>query len=166
MLCSKFPDDDVFSVFSDADRYELQAASMASPMKSPHRYSPSVYSHQVTITWPPIWWPGRGGSRLKLLLVLLLPQPSSLCSLLLQLHHPRLLEKDIKVSIWCLDNCSFKLCFKCHRIIYECWLSKSLITTKFTDCSWTVYEHRVCLGREDVHTHTHSAMSADFLSCW
>ncbi|XP_074482918.1 histone-lysine N-methyltransferase SETD5 isoform X2 [Sebastes fasciatus] len=31
---------------SDADRYELQAASMASPMKSPHRYSPSVYSHQ------------------------------------------------------------------------------------------------------------------------
>ncbi|XP_045931116.1 histone-lysine N-methyltransferase SETD5 isoform X3 [Micropterus dolomieu] len=31
---------------SDADRYEVQAASMASPMKSPHRYSPSVYSHQ------------------------------------------------------------------------------------------------------------------------
>ncbi|XP_008301630.1 SET domain-containing protein 5 isoform X2 [Stegastes partitus] len=31
---------------SDADRYEMQAASMASPMKSPHRYSPSVYSHQ------------------------------------------------------------------------------------------------------------------------
>ncbi|XP_078139557.1 histone-lysine N-methyltransferase SETD5 isoform X1 [Centroberyx gerrardi] len=30
----------------DADRYEIQAASMASPMKSPHRYSPSVYSHQ------------------------------------------------------------------------------------------------------------------------
>ncbi|XP_035486114.2 histone-lysine N-methyltransferase SETD5 isoform X5 [Scophthalmus maximus] len=30
----------------DADRYEMQAASMASPMKSPHRYSPSVYSHQ------------------------------------------------------------------------------------------------------------------------
>ncbi|XP_070758521.1 histone-lysine N-methyltransferase SETD5 [Enoplosus armatus] len=31
---------------SDADRYEMQAAPMASPMKSPHRYSPSVYSHQ------------------------------------------------------------------------------------------------------------------------
>ncbi|XP_029989599.1 histone-lysine N-methyltransferase SETD5 isoform X2 [Sphaeramia orbicularis] len=31
---------------SDADRYEMQAASMASPMKSPHRYSPSVYTHQ------------------------------------------------------------------------------------------------------------------------
>uniref|UniRef100_A0A8C2WJV2 SET domain containing 5 n=1 Tax=Cyclopterus lumpus TaxID=8103 RepID=A0A8C2WJV2_CYCLU len=31
---------------TDADRYEMQAASMASPMKSPHRYSPSVYSHQ------------------------------------------------------------------------------------------------------------------------
>ncbi|XP_044031147.1 histone-lysine N-methyltransferase SETD5 isoform X2 [Siniperca chuatsi] len=31
---------------SDADRYEMQAACMASPMKSPHRYSPSVYSHQ------------------------------------------------------------------------------------------------------------------------
>ncbi|XP_075880853.1 histone-lysine N-methyltransferase SETD5-like isoform X3 [Nelusetta ayraudi] len=31
---------------SDADRYEMQVASMASPMKSPHRYSPSVYSHQ------------------------------------------------------------------------------------------------------------------------
>ncbi|XP_076606506.1 histone-lysine N-methyltransferase SETD5 isoform X5 [Chaetodon auriga] len=31
---------------SDTDRYEVQAASMASPMKSPHRYSPSVYSHQ------------------------------------------------------------------------------------------------------------------------
>uniref|UniRef100_UPI0009B32D68 LOW QUALITY PROTEIN: SET domain-containing protein 5 n=1 Tax=Monopterus albus TaxID=43700 RepID=UPI0009B32D68 len=31
---------------SDLDRYELQAASMASPMKSPHRYSPSVYSYQ------------------------------------------------------------------------------------------------------------------------
>ncbi|XP_044205074.1 histone-lysine N-methyltransferase SETD5 isoform X2 [Thunnus albacares] len=31
---------------SDADRYEMQAVSMASPMKSPHRYSPSVYSHQ------------------------------------------------------------------------------------------------------------------------
>nr|XP_046237983.1 histone-lysine N-methyltransferase SETD5 isoform X4 [Scatophagus argus] len=31
---------------SDADRYEMQAASVASPMKSPHRYSPSVYSHQ------------------------------------------------------------------------------------------------------------------------
>ncbi|XP_056261489.1 histone-lysine N-methyltransferase SETD5 isoform X4 [Seriola aureovittata] len=30
----------------DADRYEMQAATMASPMKSPHRYSPSVYSHQ------------------------------------------------------------------------------------------------------------------------
>nr|XP_019942035.1 PREDICTED: SET domain-containing protein 5 isoform X4 [Paralichthys olivaceus] len=30
----------------DGDRYEMQAASMASPMKSPHRYSPSVYSHQ------------------------------------------------------------------------------------------------------------------------
>ncbi|KAM8914813.1 histone-lysine N-methyltransferase SETD5 isoform 6-T10 [Spinachia spinachia] len=31
---------------SDADRYEVQAASTASPMKSPHGYSPSVYSHQ------------------------------------------------------------------------------------------------------------------------
>ncbi|XP_051270857.1 histone-lysine N-methyltransferase SETD5 isoform X2 [Dicentrarchus labrax] len=31
---------------SDADRYEMQAAAMASPMKSPQRYSPSVYSHQ------------------------------------------------------------------------------------------------------------------------
>lgn len=40
----------LFSVFSDADRYEMQAASMASPMKSPHRYSPSVYSHQVSCT--------------------------------------------------------------------------------------------------------------------
>ncbi|XP_058486889.1 histone-lysine N-methyltransferase SETD5 isoform X2 [Solea solea] len=30
----------------DTDRYEMQAASMASPMKSPHRYSPSLYSHQ------------------------------------------------------------------------------------------------------------------------
>ncbi|XP_040889447.1 histone-lysine N-methyltransferase SETD5 isoform X5 [Toxotes jaculatrix] len=30
----------------DADQYEMQAASMASPMKSPHGYSPSVYSHQ------------------------------------------------------------------------------------------------------------------------
>lgn len=34
-------------VFADADQYELQAASVSSPMKSPHRYSPSVYSHQV-----------------------------------------------------------------------------------------------------------------------
>ncbi len=40
----------LLSVFSDADRYEMQAASMASPMKSPHRYSPSVYSHQVACT--------------------------------------------------------------------------------------------------------------------
>ncbi|XP_040059252.2 histone-lysine N-methyltransferase SETD5 isoform X5 [Gasterosteus aculeatus] len=31
---------------SDADRYEVPAASTASPMKSPHGYSPSVYSHQ------------------------------------------------------------------------------------------------------------------------
>ncbi|XP_030276309.1 histone-lysine N-methyltransferase SETD5 isoform X2 [Sparus aurata] len=31
---------------SDADRYEMQTVSMTSPMKSPHRYSPSVYSHQ------------------------------------------------------------------------------------------------------------------------
>ncbi|XP_074523231.1 histone-lysine N-methyltransferase SETD5 isoform X2 [Halichoeres trimaculatus] len=31
---------------SDADRYDMATASMASPMKSPHRYSPSVYSHQ------------------------------------------------------------------------------------------------------------------------
>ena len=37
-------------MFSDADRYEMQAVSMASPMKSPHRYSPSVYSHQVRCT--------------------------------------------------------------------------------------------------------------------
>lgn len=34
-------------LFADADQYELQAASVSSPMKSPHRYSPSVYSHQV-----------------------------------------------------------------------------------------------------------------------
>lgn len=34
-------------MFADADQYELQAASVSSPMKSPHRYSPSVYSHQV-----------------------------------------------------------------------------------------------------------------------
>jgi len=41
----------MFSVFSDADRYEVQAAaSMTSPRKSPHRYSPSVYSHQVDAT--------------------------------------------------------------------------------------------------------------------
>ncbi|XP_019124727.2 SET domain-containing protein 5 isoform X4 [Larimichthys crocea] len=33
---------------SDADRYEMQAASMPSPINSPHRYSPSVYSHQST----------------------------------------------------------------------------------------------------------------------
>uniref|UniRef100_A0A3Q3H271 SET domain-containing protein n=1 Tax=Labrus bergylta TaxID=56723 RepID=A0A3Q3H271_9LABR len=37
---------------SDADRYDMPAASMASPMKSPHRYSPSVYqsseSHRQT----------------------------------------------------------------------------------------------------------------------
>ncbi|CAB1459028.1 unnamed protein product [Pleuronectes platessa] len=32
----------------DGDRYEMQAASMASPMKSPNRYSPSVYSQQST----------------------------------------------------------------------------------------------------------------------
>ncbi|CAJ1051954.1 LOW QUALITY PROTEIN: histone-lysine N-methyltransferase SETD5 [Xyrichtys novacula] len=31
---------------SEGDRYDMPAASMASPMKSPHRYSPSVYSHQ------------------------------------------------------------------------------------------------------------------------
>ncbi|KAF3689371.1 SET domain-containing protein 5 [Channa argus] len=31
---------------SDTDRYEMQAAPMASPMKSPHRYSPSVFSYQ------------------------------------------------------------------------------------------------------------------------
>ncbi|XP_026162016.1 histone-lysine N-methyltransferase SETD5 isoform X2 [Mastacembelus armatus] len=31
---------------SDVDRYEMQAPSIASPMKSPHRYSPSVYSYQ------------------------------------------------------------------------------------------------------------------------
>ncbi|XP_062312223.1 histone-lysine N-methyltransferase SETD5 isoform X3 [Osmerus eperlanus] len=30
----------------DADRYELQTMGRASPMKSPHRYSPSVYTHQ------------------------------------------------------------------------------------------------------------------------
>ncbi|XP_071349599.1 histone-lysine N-methyltransferase SETD5 isoform X2 [Trachinotus anak] len=30
----------------EADRYEMQAATMASPIKSPHRYSPSVYSQQ------------------------------------------------------------------------------------------------------------------------
>lgn len=39
----------LFSVFTDADRYEIQA-SVASPMKSPQRYSPSVYSHQVART--------------------------------------------------------------------------------------------------------------------
>ncbi|XP_070695993.1 histone-lysine N-methyltransferase SETD5 isoform X2 [Pempheris klunzingeri] len=38
--------DDSTEKESDADRYEIQAGSMASPMKSPHRYSPSVYSHQ------------------------------------------------------------------------------------------------------------------------
>lgn len=32
---------------SDTDRCEMQATSIASPMKSPHRYSPSVYLHQV-----------------------------------------------------------------------------------------------------------------------
>ncbi|XP_034023222.1 histone-lysine N-methyltransferase SETD5 isoform X2 [Thalassophryne amazonica] len=31
---------------SDADRYEVPSVSMASPLKSPHRYSPSVYAHQ------------------------------------------------------------------------------------------------------------------------
>ncbi|KAM3620976.1 uncharacterized protein V6R79_004423 [Siganus canaliculatus] len=31
---------------SDADRYEMSASAVASPMKSPHPYSPSVYSHQ------------------------------------------------------------------------------------------------------------------------
>ncbi|KAM9859823.1 histone-lysine N-methyltransferase SETD5 isoform 2-T2 [Aulostomus maculatus] len=31
---------------SDADRYDMDTVAMASPMKSPHRYSPSVYSHQ------------------------------------------------------------------------------------------------------------------------
>lgn len=35
-------------VFADADQYELQAAS--SPMKSPHRYSPSVFPQQVAHT--------------------------------------------------------------------------------------------------------------------
>lgn len=35
-------------VFADADQYELQAAS--SPMKSPHRYSPSVFPQQVLHT--------------------------------------------------------------------------------------------------------------------
>ncbi|XP_018523033.1 histone-lysine N-methyltransferase SETD5 isoform X3 [Lates calcarifer] len=30
----------------DADRYEMQATSVPSPIKSPHRYSPSVYSNQ------------------------------------------------------------------------------------------------------------------------
>ncbi|XP_062271779.1 histone-lysine N-methyltransferase SETD5 isoform X2 [Scomber scombrus] len=35
---------------SDAERYEMQAVSMASPMKSPHRYSPSVYPHQSSET--------------------------------------------------------------------------------------------------------------------
>lgn len=59
MLCINFLHDNmfllvvefiVFSVFADADRYEMQAVSIASPMKSPHRYSPSVYSHQVART--------------------------------------------------------------------------------------------------------------------
>ncbi|XP_070966485.1 histone-lysine N-methyltransferase SETD5 isoform X1 [Oncorhynchus clarkii lewisi] len=31
----------------DADRYEIQTVPLASPMKSPQRYSPSVYTHQV-----------------------------------------------------------------------------------------------------------------------
>ncbi|XP_029006975.1 histone-lysine N-methyltransferase SETD5 isoform X2 [Betta splendens] len=31
---------------SDAERYEMPAASVASPRKSPHTYSPSVYSYQ------------------------------------------------------------------------------------------------------------------------
>lgn len=35
-------------VFADADQYELQATS--SPMKSPHRYSPSVFPQQVPHT--------------------------------------------------------------------------------------------------------------------
>lgn len=34
-------------MFADADRYEMQTVSIASPMTSPHRYSPSVYSLQV-----------------------------------------------------------------------------------------------------------------------
>ncbi|XP_076012562.1 histone-lysine N-methyltransferase SETD5 isoform X2 [Genypterus blacodes] len=32
----------------DAERYDLQAAPAPSQMKSPHRYSPSVYSHQLS----------------------------------------------------------------------------------------------------------------------
>ncbi|XP_045079674.1 histone-lysine N-methyltransferase SETD5 isoform X4 [Coregonus clupeaformis] len=31
----------------DADRYEIQTVPLASPMKSPQRYIPSVYTHQV-----------------------------------------------------------------------------------------------------------------------
>lgn len=38
-----------YYVFSDTDRYEMQAVSVASPMKSPHGYSPSVYSYQVAL---------------------------------------------------------------------------------------------------------------------
>ncbi|XP_039979172.1 histone-lysine N-methyltransferase SETD5 isoform X2 [Xiphias gladius] len=41
----KRSDDNIEKDF-DVDRYEMQAASMVSPMKSPHRYSPSVYLHQ------------------------------------------------------------------------------------------------------------------------
>ena len=34
-------------LFAEADRYEMQTVSIASPMTSPQRYSPSVYSLQV-----------------------------------------------------------------------------------------------------------------------
>ncbi|XP_047437994.1 histone-lysine N-methyltransferase SETD5 isoform X3 [Mugil cephalus] len=37
---------------ADADSHEIQSVSMASPMKSPHRYSPSVYPHQSTESHP------------------------------------------------------------------------------------------------------------------
>lgn len=38
-------------VLADAEQYEVQAAS--SPMKSPHRYSPSVFPQQVLHTLVP-----------------------------------------------------------------------------------------------------------------
>lgn len=53
-------------VFPDADQYELQAAS--SPMKSPHRYSPSVFSQQVphTLATAPAELPARVHVKLQI----------------------------------------------------------------------------------------------------
>lgn len=33
----------------EEDRYALQSSSLASPMRSPQRYSPSVHLHQVKL---------------------------------------------------------------------------------------------------------------------